>query len=59
MELKRKAYRKREAAELIGISVRKLDYLIKEGRLKAAKLDRMVLIPASELEKLIEGEVSQ
>ena len=49
----RLAYSKKEAAAATSISVRSIDYLIGNGRLKAVKIGRRVVIPAQELEKLV------
>lgn len=42
---------KKEAARLLGISVRKLDYLIADGRLRASRIDGRVLLHRDELER--------
>jgi excisionase family DNA binding protein len=49
------AYRRKEAAKAIGVSARKIDYLISEGKLKARKLGGIVLISHSELVKMLEA----
>lgn len=44
-------YTKREAAQLLSISVRSLDYLISTGQLAARRIGRRVLIPRDALEQ--------
>jgi excisionase family DNA binding protein len=46
---------KKEAAAESSLSVRTLDYLIKQGKLKARKIGKRVVIPGAELEKLVRG----
>ncbi|KAA1258956.1 Helix-turn-helix domain protein [Rubripirellula obstinata] len=41
---------RKQAAEMLGISVRYLDTFVKSGELKALKLGRLVLFPVSYLE---------
>lgn len=45
LALKRLLYSKREAAEMLSISVRSLDYLIVTHQLPARRIGRRVLIP--------------
>jgi excisionase family DNA binding protein len=49
----RLAYSLAEAAELSSLSVRSLRYLMQEGKLGFAKVGRRILIPHTELERLI------
>jgi excisionase family DNA binding protein len=49
----RLAYSKKEAAAATSISVRSIDYLISNGKLRAVKIGRRIVIPARDLEKLI------
>jgi excisionase family DNA binding protein len=49
----RLAYPLSEAAQLIGVSVRSLRYLMQSGKLGYAKVGRRILIPHAELERLI------
>ena len=44
-------YTKREAAQLLSISVRSLDYLIFNGQLAARRIGRRVLVPRDALEQ--------
>jgi excisionase family DNA binding protein len=44
-------YSKREAASLLSISIRKLEYLILNKELVSRKVGRRVLIPFQELQK--------
>jgi len=47
-------YSPKQAAATSSLSRRKIDYLIQEGKLKAKKIGRRVIIPGSELAKLLE-----
>jgi excisionase family DNA binding protein len=49
----REAYSRDEAARKLCISLRKLDYLIAEKRIKAGKCGSRVLIPATEIESYL------
>jgi excisionase family DNA binding protein len=49
-------YPRKEAAYQLGISVRSLDYLITSGRIKARRLGKRNLIPASELRRVARGD---
>jgi excisionase family DNA binding protein len=49
----RLAYSLSEAAQALGLSVRSLRYLMQQGKLGYARIGRRVLIPASELERLL------
>ena len=44
-----------EAATVLGVSLRTLDYLIERGELPARRVGRRVLISRSELEKFARG----
>lgn len=44
-------YRRRDAAAAIGLSVRALDYLIAEGKVRVRRLGKRVLVPRAELER--------
>ena len=50
-ETPRLLFPKREAARMLGISVRKLDYLIAQGRLSVSRIDGRVLVARWELER--------
>ena len=50
--IERLLYPKKEAAYALGISVRSLDYMIANKRLRFAKLGKKVLIPAAELRRV-------
>jgi len=43
--------RRRDAADALGISVRGLDYLISEGKIRVRRLGKRVLVPRAELER--------
>jgi excisionase family DNA binding protein len=49
----RLAYSVSEAAQLIGVSVRSVRYLLKAGRLGYARLGRRIVIPHRDLERLL------
>jgi excisionase family DNA binding protein len=49
----RLAYSISEAAEALGLSARSLRYLIQTGRLAFARFGRRVVIPHTELERLL------
>ncbi|HKZ39975.1 MAG TPA: helix-turn-helix domain-containing protein [Candidatus Hodarchaeales archaeon] len=53
MQITKIAYSKKQAAAGTSLSVRMLDYLIKRGDLKARKIGRRVVIPGTELTRLI------
>jgi hypothetical protein len=44
------------AAEMLTISIRKLDYMIADGRLLTRKIDNRVLIPAEEIHKFARSD---
>lgn len=46
-------YTRREAAEALRISLRTLDTLLAQGKLRSRRIGRRVLVPQSELEKLL------
>lgn len=51
---KRTLLLKEEAAEILRVSVRKIEYMIEEGDLKAVRVgERSVRIPVSEIKKII------
>lgn len=43
---------RKDAANVIGISVRGLDYLISTGKVRVRRLGKRVLVPRAELERL-------
>jgi len=47
---------KREGANLLGISVRMIDYLIKDGQLKVRRIGRRVLLHREELRNFARRE---
>jgi excisionase family DNA binding protein len=49
----RLAYGDKEAARVLGLSVRSIVYLRRTGKLGFSKVGRRVLIPAAELERLL------
>ena len=49
-------YPKKEAAYLLGISVRALDYLIADKRLNTRRVGKRVLVPASELHRFTRSD---
>lgn len=44
-------FSKREAARALAISLRKVDYLISEGKLKTTRIGRRCLVHRNELER--------
>jgi len=52
---KRMAFKLKEAAQLMGVSEISIRRAIEKGQLRACRAFRHLLIPASELEKLIGG----
>ena len=57
MEHERLLYSKNEAVELLGLSLRTIDYLIARGELKARRVGpKRVMIPRTELERFASGE---
>jgi excisionase family DNA binding protein len=46
---------KPEAAWLLGISLRTLDYMICRGEIKTVKLKKRRLVPRSQIEKIARG----
>lgn len=53
------AYRRLEAARALGLSARKIDYMIEQGQLKAKKVGKAVLIPTDELYRLLGFETDE
>jgi len=47
-------YSRRDAARLLGISLRSVDYLIASGKLKSRKIGSRILVPASQIARLAE-----
>ena len=45
-------YDRKSAALALGISIRGLDYLIAEGKVRVRRLGKRVLVPRAELERL-------
>jgi excisionase family DNA binding protein len=48
------AHSRLEAAQMLGLSERKLDYLIKSGEIRSSKIGDRVLIPHAALLELLE-----
>ena len=55
----RLAYKLKEAAQLVGVSEVSIRRAIEKGQLRVCRAFRHILVPASELEKLIGGNVSK
>jgi excisionase family DNA binding protein len=51
-------YDKKDAAELLSISVRSIDYLIAEGQLRVRRVGRRVLIPYQSLQQFTRSDHS-
>jgi hypothetical protein len=52
---KKLAYSKKELSAATSLSVRKIDYMIAQGRLRAVRVDGRTIIPACEVERLVGG----
>jgi len=52
-------YSKQEASDATSLSKRTLDYLIQRGQIKARKIGRRVVIPGSELVRIIEKGITR
>ncbi len=58
LDLSRRAYSMREAAQAVGVCERSIWQAIKDGRLKAAKIGRSVRIRSEELDRFLrESEI--
>ena len=51
----RKSFKIHEAAELLGVSASSIRRLIARGHLRSVRVLRHVLIPATELDRLLHG----
>jgi excisionase family DNA binding protein len=47
------AFSRQEAAEALRVSLRTLDYLLSQRKLRGRRIGRRVVIPRSEVEKLL------
>jgi excisionase family DNA binding protein len=47
------AFSRREAADALRVSLRTVDYLIAQGKLRGRRIGRRVVIPKTELERLL------
>jgi excisionase family DNA binding protein len=47
------AFSRREAADALRVSLRTLDYLLAQGKLHGRRIGRRIVIPRSEVEKLL------
>ena len=52
------AYSPQEAAMTLGLCLNTIYKLIKQGQLRSVKLDRKILIPTTEIERLLSPENS-
>jgi excisionase family DNA binding protein len=52
------AYSPQEAAMTLGLCLNTIYKLIKQGQLRSVKLDRKILIPTTEIERLLSPESS-
>ena len=52
-------YTKAELAEIARLSVRSLEKLIRDGRIKVVRLGRLVRIPATEVDRLLGSAVAE
>jgi excisionase family DNA binding protein len=53
MQTETLAFNRREAADALRISLRTLDYLLAEGKLRGRRIGRRIVIPITEVEKLL------
>lgn len=53
MQLEQMAFSRREAADALRVSLRTLDYLLSQGKLRGRRIGRRVVIPRAEIEKLL------
>ncbi len=51
MQAETLAFTRREAADALRISLRTLDYLLAQGKLRGRRIGRRVVIPRAELER--------
>ena len=56
MIVERIAYSPMEAASSLGLCLNSIYKMLKRGQLKGVKIDRKILIPKSELERLLSGK---
>ena len=47
------AFSRRETAEALRVSLRTVDYLLLQGKLRGRRIGRRVVIPRTEVEKLL------
>jgi excisionase family DNA binding protein len=53
MQVNSLAYTRREAADALRVSLRTLDYLLAQHKLRGHRIGRRVVIPRTEVEKLL------
>ena len=56
MMIERMAYSPMEAASSLGLCLNSIYKMLKRGQLKGVKIDRKILIPKSELDRLLSGK---
>jgi excisionase family DNA binding protein len=47
------AFSRREAADALRVSLRTIDYLLAQGKMRGRRIGRRVVIPRAEVEKLL------
>jgi len=47
------AFSRREAADALRVSLRTLDYLLSQGKLRGRRIGRRLVIPRAEIERLL------
>lgn len=47
------AFSRREAADALRVSLRTIDYLLAQGKLRGRRIGRRLIIPRAEIEKLL------
>jgi excisionase family DNA binding protein len=51
------AFNRREAADALRVSLRTLDYLLAQGKLRCTRIGRRVVIPRAEVEELLSKDI--
>ncbi len=57
MQTETLAFNRREAADALRVSLRTLDYLLAQGRLRVKRIGRRVIIPKAEVERILQQDV--
>jgi excisionase family DNA binding protein len=57
MQVETIAFNRREAADALRVSLRTLDYLLAQGKLRCTRIGRRVVIPRAEVEELLRKDI--